>query len=110
MIKTLLLPTMETAPADRAAAAAESLAAELGERLRSPLPSITRITGDMEKNSPLFCGSSANPQQSMFGPPADGPPAELAVADALPSSFDGFPRRHGSVNIPGGCISKAPAN
>lgn len=75
MIKSLLLPTMETMPADRASAAGESLAAELSDRLLMPRPSISRVTGEMEKHSPLFCGSSANPQPSLFHPPADHPPA-----------------------------------
>lgn len=71
----LILPTMETMPADRAAAAGESLAAELSDRLLMPRPSISRATGEIEKHSPLFCGSSANPQPSLFNPPADDPPA-----------------------------------
>jgi hypothetical protein len=57
---------METVEADRAAAAGESLAAELGARLLSPLPSITRTTGAIEMHSPLFCESSANPQTNLF--------------------------------------------
>ena len=69
------LPTMETVAADRAAAAGESLAAELSDRLLMPRPSISRATGEIEKYSPLFCGSSANPQPSLFNPPADDPPA-----------------------------------
>ena len=60
------LPTMETVAADRAAAAGESQAAKLAEMLRSPLPSISRITGDMEVNAPLFRESPANPQQNLF--------------------------------------------
>jgi hypothetical protein len=57
---------METVAADRAAAAGESQAAKLAEMLKSPLPSISRITGDMEVNAPLFRESPANPQQNLF--------------------------------------------
>jgi hypothetical protein len=60
------LPTMETVAADRAAAAGEALAAILADRLRAPLPSISCVTGDIEKGSPLFRESSANPQQNLF--------------------------------------------
>ena len=64
--KTPTLPTMENSPADRAAAAGEAQAVILGDRLRAPLPSISRTTGDIEKSSPLFRESSANPQQNLF--------------------------------------------
>jgi len=57
---------METVPADRAAAAGESLAAELSERLKASLPSISRATGDIEQHSPLFRETDANPQQTLF--------------------------------------------
>lgn len=62
----LTLPTMESSPADRAAAAGEAQAVILADRLRAPLPSISRTTGDIEKSSPLFRESSANPQQNLF--------------------------------------------
>jgi hypothetical protein len=52
--------------ADRSAAMGEAKAAELAERLKTPLASISRTTGEMEKRSPLFRESSANPQQNLF--------------------------------------------
>jgi hypothetical protein len=61
-----MLPTMENVAAERAAASGEAQAATLAERLRAPLPSISRTTGDIEKTSPLFRESSANPQTSLF--------------------------------------------
>lgn len=60
------LPTMENVSAERAAANGEAQAATLAERLRAPLPSISRTTGDIEKTSPLFRESSANPQINLF--------------------------------------------
>ena len=66
MVRSLPLPEMETAEADRADAAGEALALVLADRLRAPLPSISRKTGDIEINSPLFAGSPANPQKSLF--------------------------------------------
>ena len=63
---TPTLPTMDTVPADRAAAAGVSQAVELSLRLTAPLPSVSRITGDMETNSPLFRETAANPQQTLF--------------------------------------------
>ena len=60
------LPTMETVAADRVAAAGEAQAVILADRLRAPLPSISLTTGDIEKTSPLFRESPANPQQNLF--------------------------------------------
>lgn len=60
------LPTMETVDEERAAAAGEALAVSLADRLRSPLASVSRTTGDMETNSPLFSGSDANLQRILF--------------------------------------------
>ena len=60
------LPTMESVAADRAAAAGEAQAVILEDRLRAHLPSISAITGDIEKSSPLFRESDANPQKNLF--------------------------------------------
>jgi hypothetical protein len=65
-LSSLPLPAMETVEADRAEVAGVELAASLAERLRAPLPSISRATGEMETRSPLFCESPANPQQTLF--------------------------------------------
>jgi hypothetical protein len=61
-----LLPGFESVPVDRAAAAAESLGSALTAELLTPAKSITARTGQMEIHSPLFGGSSANPQSSLF--------------------------------------------
>jgi len=65
--KTPSFPTMGNVAADRAAASGEAMAAELADRLRAPLPSVSRIAGDIEMHSPLFRESSANPQPFLFG-------------------------------------------
>ena len=41
-------------------------AAELSRAMRAPLDDIDKRTGKMETGSPLFCGSSANPQGMLF--------------------------------------------
>jgi hypothetical protein len=41
-------------------------AAELSRAMRAPLDNIDKRTGKMETGSPLFCGSSANPQGMLF--------------------------------------------
>ena len=41
-------------------------AAELSRAMRAPLDDIDKRTGKMETVSPLFCGSSANPQGMLF--------------------------------------------
>jgi len=41
-------------------------AAELSQEMRAPLGSIDKRAGKMEAGSPLFCGSSANPQGMLF--------------------------------------------
>jgi hypothetical protein len=57
---------MENVAAERAGAVGEANAVQIAGLLRSPLPSISRIAGDIETNSPLFRETSANPQQSLF--------------------------------------------
>jgi hypothetical protein len=61
-----MLPTMGSVSKDRATAFGEAQAVILADRLRAPLPSISRTTGDIEKTSPLFRESSANPQTNLF--------------------------------------------
>ena len=65
-VENSTLSTMENVAAERAAATGEAQAVVLADRLRAPLPSISRTTGDIEKSSPLFRESSANPQQNLF--------------------------------------------
>lgn len=66
MPASLPLPEMESVTEERAAAAGEALAVSLAERLRSPLPSISRAAGEMETRSPLFRETAANPQKNLF--------------------------------------------
>jgi hypothetical protein len=66
MNQTFPLPGMETVSADRAAASNEAVAVDISIQLHTPLPSISRVTGEIEKHSPLFRESDANPQPKLF--------------------------------------------
>ena len=51
---------------DRTAALGEAAADSMTRQLLTPLPSISRISGLIEKLSPLFCESPANSQLKLF--------------------------------------------
>ena len=55
---------------DEAAQAQQAL--DLTRRMLEPRPNIDRATGRMERESPLFAGTAANPQASLFGPDPAG--------------------------------------
>ena len=58
---TMALAGMETADADREAARQLAQAEELTAAMRQPRASISAKAGRMERESPLFFGTGANP-------------------------------------------------
>jgi hypothetical protein len=68
-VPAVVLPGFEHVAADRAEAAAEAQGESLTLRMREPRRSISAAAGAMEVHSPLFCDSSANPQQNLFSNP-----------------------------------------
>lgn len=58
---SLTFAGLESVDEDRAEALAVSQAAELTAELRRPGRDISRRSGDMERNAPLFWGSGDNP-------------------------------------------------
>jgi hypothetical protein len=60
------LPGMEGADAERAQAEAEQQGRELTERLREPGANISKKAGQMERESPLFFGTGAGGQDTLF--------------------------------------------
>jgi hypothetical protein len=60
------LPGMASAVDAQADAAAEYAGAALSDKLRAPLADVSRIAGAMESHTPLFRGSDADPQLSLF--------------------------------------------
>ena len=73
------LPGMEHVPAERAQAAAEEQGRLMTEQMTEPPRSVESAAGEMERNSPLFRGTEASPQNEMFGTPQRGvpPPGEV---------------------------------
>lgn len=63
---SLALPGMESADKDRTQAKAEAEGQDLSEEMKKPLGSIEAQAGRMERESPLFAGTDANPQGSLF--------------------------------------------
>lgn len=61
-----VLPGMDDAVAAQDEAAAAERGRELTEMMREPLKSIDARTGDMEKHSPLFRDTDANPHARLF--------------------------------------------
>jgi hypothetical protein len=71
------LPGMESAVAEQRDAAAEESGRQLSDQMRAPAPSIEKTAGEMERNSPLFAETEANPQGGLFSQPeASQKPAE----------------------------------
>lgn len=62
---SLTFAGLETCDQDRAAARALAQADELTAEIRRPLADISSDAGEMERRSPLFFGTGANP--SLFG-------------------------------------------
>lgn len=60
------LPGFEEAIAEQRESAAELSAEELTDRLLTPIASISRKTGDIERDSPLFKGTGASGQDEFF--------------------------------------------
>jgi len=67
------LPGMEHIPAERAQAAAEEQGRQMTEQMTEPPRSVESAAGEMERNSPLFRGSEASPQNEMFAPGGAAP-------------------------------------
>ena len=61
------LPGLENAVREQSAAQAEERGRQLGNELSRPRGDIEKAAGEMERNSPLFEGSEANPQSGLFG-------------------------------------------
>jgi hypothetical protein len=68
------LPGMAHVDQARAVALAEATGQMLTARMREPPVSIDRLTREMERNSPLFRGTEANPNRNLF---PDDPEARL---------------------------------
>ena len=61
------LPGFENAVREQSAAQAEERGHQLTNELSRPRGDIEKAAGEMERNSPLFEGSEANPQSGLFG-------------------------------------------
>jgi hypothetical protein len=62
------LPGFESALDEKAAAAVAEQARQLTEELLKPAGDIGKAASDMERNSPLFRGTAASPQDELFPP------------------------------------------
>lgn len=72
------LPGFESAIDEQRASAERVRGEELTDEANRPLGDITRTAGEMERNSPLFRGTAASPQNEMFG---EAP--KVAVGDRI---------------------------
>jgi hypothetical protein len=78
-MNSLFLPSLESSAADRAAAAAVQVGADLTLAMQAPAVSISSKTRSIETFSPLFRGSAANLQPGLFGD------IDLPVSTAAPA-------------------------
>jgi hypothetical protein len=60
------LPGMENVDAERDAARRDQQGEDMTGDLQTPKGSIDKNAGDMERNSPIFRGTDASPQNEMF--------------------------------------------
>lgn len=65
--KNPVLPGLEKAVAENKKSAAVELGRKLTDKINEPAKSIESAAGEMETKSPLFRGTSASPQNEMFG-------------------------------------------
>jgi hypothetical protein len=73
------LPGFESAIAEQKRGAARVQGERLGEEVNRPLGSIEQAAGEMERTSPLFRNTKANPQSDLFAPRAESKGLESAV-------------------------------
>jgi hypothetical protein len=74
---------MGEAVAEQDVAAAAKRGEELTKELQQPGADISRRTGEMERNSPLFRETEANPQFALFQTAVDESPVARSVQDLL---------------------------